>query len=187
MKRLLVVAAAVSGVLSAMPEAGAAPGAPTPTVSVSTAVNGQPLPVSSMRGSWSVKQPGRRATLQVSGPVATGTVTTVRSTWISSWRTNRPHGIALDAEVEADFQDVANGSANNCFVLHIDVRTHGHHWQNVGTTGGSHSDQLLFRAGQGIGVGIGFLNRVVVQWRVRVTATFYDTSDETLTETVKVG
>ena len=93
--------------------------------------------------------------------------------------------MAFGASVGGDFTDVAPGSANNIYTLRIDARTRGHRWQPVAGVRGSHATEVLLSGGEGFGMEVGFYERVRLQWRVRLTATFYDTSDETLTETVK--
>lgn len=192
MRRLIALLAsstAASVLAAALPAsaASATSGPPAPTVTVETAVAGEALPASPMQGSWRIDQPGRAATLTVSGAVTSPAVTTVRSTWISSWRWTRPQSIAFDAGFGTDYTDVAVGSTDNVITLLIEIRRHGHPWQMVGSMRGSHDSQFLLQAGEFAGMGLGFFDRVRLQWRVRMTAKFYDTSKETLTETVKLG
>jgi hypothetical protein len=181
MKRALVVVAAVSSVLGVAPAAHASTGAPRPTVTIRTTVGGQALPTATMTGGWTVKQPGRAATLTVNGVLATGTVTTIRSTWVSSMRRSR----GLQFYCEMDYDTAAPGSANNAVTIHVQYRTTHDRWQESGQGRFSHTSQPLDDGGEGAGAEIGFLHPVTIQWRVQMTATFDDTSRQTFQERVK--
>ena len=163
------------------PAAIAAPGAPAPTVTIHTALSGHQLPVATMTGGWTVQQPGRAATLKVSGVTATGAVTTIRSTWTSSMRRTR----GLKFFCDGAFTTVAPGSANNGVAVTIDFRQRHGRWQPFGGAQFSHTSQPLDTGGQGIGSLLEFLKPVTVQWRVTVTATYDDTSHQDFSEQVK--
>ena len=154
---------------------------PAPTVAVSTSMSGHQLPVATMTGSWTVQRPGRAATLKVDGVHATGAVTTIHSTWISSMRRTR----GLEFMCEGAFSTIAPGSPNNAIAISIDFRTRHSHWQPFGGAGFSHTSQPLDAGDQGIGSLLEFIKPVTVQWRVRVTATYDDTSRQTFSEQVK--
>jgi hypothetical protein len=186
-KRVLSAVVAVVCVLASAAPAQAAGSTPEPTLSVTTTVLGAPLPVPTMRGSWTVARPGRRATLHVRGPVVSGTVTTVHSSWTSAWRWTRPKTIAMSVGVENDFQDVAGSAAKNRVVTLVQARRRGHQWQDVQRLVSGHSPELLMHIGFGFGLDIGLYDRIRLQWRVSMTATFTDTSTEGLTETVHVA
>jgi hypothetical protein len=175
------VAAAVAGLLALAPAAHAAPAPPPPTVSITTSVGGQPLPVSPMTGSWKVAKPGRRASLKVTGIVATGTETTIRSTWLSSMH----RSIGIKFSCGGSFDTVAPGSAENTVAMRVEFRTPHGHWQDLGGTRFGYVSQPLSGGGQGVGALIEFLHPVTVQWRVTVTAVYADTSQETFTEQVQ--
>jgi hypothetical protein len=181
MKRGGVIAIAIAGVLGLGPAAQAAPAAPAPTATFATSVNGQALPVSSMTGSWQVTQPGKAATLKANGVALTGTMTTIRSTWISAMR----HGRGLKFACEGDFSTLAPGAAKNGTVIHIQFRTRHSGWQEFGGAGMNYSSQPLSSGGQGIGAYLAFAHPVTVRWRVQVTATYTDTSEQTFHEQVR--
>lgn len=185
MKRVLAVVGTAAAICAAAP-AHAGSGVSAPTVAVSTSAQGHVLPVAAMRGQWTVDKPGRQATLNVQGPVASGTVTTVRSTWTSSWRWTHRRKIALDASVQNDFQDVAGTAAKNRVVTLIQVHARGHRWQSLTRFIARHDSVFLAPSGFGVGVGVGTYDRALLQWRVVMTATFTDTSTEGLTETVRL-
>lgn len=179
-KRLLVTAAAGAVLLTGTPSAVAAPAAPEPTVMVTTSLDGQRLPVAAMSGTWSVQHPGRAATLKVTGGAAGGTVTTIESTWVSSMRRTR----GLKFFCQADYSTLAPGSQNNTVQIDVQFRTPHGQWQQSGGTQFSHTSQPLDSGGQGIGALLEFLKPATLQWRVRVTVTFYDTSKQTFREEV---
>ena len=181
MKRLVVVLVAVGGTLAATPAAQAAPLAPAPTVTVSTSAGGQMLPVASMSGAWQVNKPGRKATLKVNGVVVTGTQTTIRSTWVSSMR----RSVGIKFGCEGDFNTVAPGAAKNAVQIHVEYRVPGGHWQNMGNTKFDYTSQPLASAGEGIGAFLAFVKPVKLQWRLRVTATYADTSQQSFYEQVE--
>lgn len=187
MKRALICGAAAVAVAGGAAPSFAAPSVPAPTLSITTSVQGQALPASPTQGSWTVTNPGRRATLSVSGPVASGSVTTVRSSWTSAWRWAPRHKIAIYASVENNFDDVAGTAEKNRVAMVMQARRKGHHWQTVMREVMSHSAMTLTPAAFGSGVGLGMLQRERLQWRVLMTATFTDTSTEGLTETVRVA
>lgn len=188
MRRALIGGAAALGVVAGtVAPAHAAPGAPAPALGITTAVQGQTLPASGMRGAWTVTTPGRRATLKVQGLVASGTVTTVRSSWTSAWRRAPRRGIAISASVENDFDDVAGSAEQNLVAMVMQVHRAGRRWQTVEHGVMRHDSMLLTPAGFGSGVGLGVLDSVRLQWRVVMKATFTDSSTEGLTETVHVA
>jgi hypothetical protein len=140
-----------------------------------------------MHGAWTVNKPGRRASLSVQGPAASGTVTTVRSSWTSAWRWTPRRGIAISASVENDFDDVAGSADKNRVAMVMQVHRAGRRWQTVERDVMSHGSMLLTPVGFGFGTGLGMLDHLRLQWRVLMKATFTDTSTEGLTETVRVA
>jgi hypothetical protein len=181
MRRMLVGATAFAAVLLTMPAALATPAAPAPTVSITTALGGQALPVASMTGSWTVQKPGRRASLTVSGVAATGTSTTIRSTWVSTLR----RGIGIKFLVGGDFATLLPGTSKDGLIVRVDFRGRHGRWQDSGAATFDHGSQPLDNGDQGIGAFIAFLHPAVVQWRVRVVATYDDTSRQSFRETVQ--
>jgi len=182
MKRALAVVAALSGVLGAAPAAYASGGVPQPTVTITTTVGGQALPTPAMTGSWTVMRPGRAATLTVTGGSATGTVTTITSTWVSSLRRSR----GLQFGCAMDYDTALPGSANNAVTIHVQYRTKkGASWQESGSGQFSHTSQPLDAGTEGAGSEFAFLRPVRIQWRVQMTATYNDTSRQTFQEQVK--
>jgi hypothetical protein len=180
MKRMGAVTAVTVGVLAIMPASQAAPASPTPTVTITTSVGTQALPVSPMTGAWQVVKPGRQATLEASGLAATGTVTTLRSTWVSAMH----RGVGLKFSCEGDFATVVPGSANGV-TIRIRFRTRHGHWQPFGGVGYNGNPQPLSSGGQGVGAFVEFLHPVQAQWQLTVTATYDDTSRQTFREQVR--
>jgi hypothetical protein len=164
-----------------MPAAEAAPGVPAPTVTIATTVSGQVLPVSTMTGNWTVKQPGRAASLKVSGAAATGTITTIRSTWVSSMR----RSIGVQFLSETDYTTAAPGTQNNSVAIHVQFRSPHGAWQEMGRGQFSHTSQPLDVGGEGVGAAVEFLRPTVLQFRVQMTVTYDDTSQQTFRESVK--
>ena len=182
MKRGSVVAVIVAGLAALAPAAHASPVAPTPSAEFTTSVNGEALPVSTMTGAWHVTKPGRAATFTANGVAATGTETTVRTTWISAMRRVR----GVDFEVGSDYKTIAPGSTKNDITVQIQFRTkHSHQWQEFGSGGMNYNSQPLSAGGQGGGALVEFIHPVTVQWRVIAIATFDDTSQQSFRESLK--
>jgi hypothetical protein len=181
MNRGGVVAAFAAGLIGIAPTAHAAPAAPAPTATYTTSVLGHPLPVSTMSGAWQVTKPGRAATLTASGAAVTGTQTVIHTTWTSAL--HRTTGLQFD--LAGDFTTLAPAADKNGSIIRIQFRTRHGHWQEFGGGGMNYSSQPLDRGGQGVGTLLEFLHPVTVQWRVMVTATYDDTSQQTFSEKVK--
>lgn len=132
----MIGAALVSAVLAAGPSYADA--TPAPTLTMRTTVDGQPAPTSTAIGQWKVTQPGKSASLAVSGvnPVAG------RTTVVAVWTSHVFHpgrGTAVQASWSMDHDGVAPSGPIGRWTVQDRMRHGSKRWTSWSDT--DHPDQ----------------------------------------------
>src|SRR3954453_11377980 len=102
---------------------------PAPTLSISETLLGQPPPVVSSTGRWDVTDPGKAASLQVSGVNPPAGQTTVSAVWTShAWRPQK--STAINATWGVTQEGVAVGSSGGSWSIQMRMRTGSGRWSS---------------------------------------------------------